>query len=283
MTRVIEQLQPPPLALSPEQARAGHASFEFLGVRMNPVTFDQMLDAMGKAIAARRRFLLANHNAHSAYLYHRSPGLRRFFGRADLVYVDSMPLVKMARCLGHPIHADCRVTLVDYFEPLLEHAAREKWNIFFVGARPGVAERGFAPFMKRWPDLRVTMHHGYFDATSGSTENEEILSAINAAEADLLLAGLGMPRQEEWIEQNAARLNTPVIWPIGGTLDYFAGEVKTPPRWMGRAGLEWFYRLCSEPSRLWTRYLLEPWALTPRLARDVWHCVWRSNGRARRR
>ncbi|HEU4751959.1 MAG TPA: WecB/TagA/CpsF family glycosyltransferase, partial [Armatimonadota bacterium] len=86
----------------------------------------------------------------------------------------------------------------------------------------------------------------------------------------------GMPRQERWIVDNLERLpEGTVVFDLGALMDLFAGALPVPPRWVGRAGLEWLYRLCTHPRRVWRRYLLEPWFLLPHLARDV--------ARARRR
>jgi N-acetylglucosaminyldiphosphoundecaprenol N-acetyl-beta-D-mannosaminyltransferase len=101
--------------------------------------------------------------------------------------------------------------------------------------------------------------HGYFDP--GGEENERVLRAIEAFAPDVLLVGMGMPRQEHWIMDNLDRLGSTVLLPCGASIDYVAGEIPTPPRWAGRWGLEWLYRLLAEPGRLWKRYLIEPWFL----------------------
>ena len=93
------------------------------------------------------------------------------------------------------------------------------------------------------------MSGGYFDARYGSSENEALLGRINAYRPDLLMVGMGMPRQEIWTQENFARLNADVILSsIGAAFDYIAGAVPTPPRWSGRMGLEWFFRLAHEPA-----------------------------------
>jgi N-acetylglucosaminyldiphosphoundecaprenol N-acetyl-beta-D-mannosaminyltransferase len=81
---------------------------------------------------------------------------------------------------------------------------------------------------------------------------------------------MGMPRQEIWVLNNLEKLHAKVILTCGACMDYIAGEIPTPPRWMGRVGLEWLYRLLSEPGRLWKRYLVEPWFLGGLLVRDLW-------------
>jgi N-acetylglucosaminyldiphosphoundecaprenol N-acetyl-beta-D-mannosaminyltransferase len=110
--------------------------------------------------------------------------------------------------------------------------------------------------------------HGYFDANPESQENERVLNAIEAYKPHILMVGMGMPRQEYWIQQNLKRLCANVILPAGAAIDYVAGAVPTPPRWAGRLGLEWAFRLTAEPQRLWRRYLVEPWSILGVVAQD---------------
>lgn len=84
------------------------------------------------------------------------------------------------------------------------------------------------------------------------------------------MVGMGMPRQEHWVVEYHERIEANVIWLVGACFDYVAGAIPTPPRWMGRVGLEWLYRLYSEPQRLASRYLLEPWSLVPLMISDLW-------------
>ncbi len=82
-----------------------------------------------------------------------------------------------------------------------------------------------------------------------------------------------MPRQEHWTIDHRDRIEANATIMVGAAFDYIAGTIPTPPRWMGRIGLEWLYRLLSEPQRLANRYLIEPWALLPLMISDVWQCV----------
>ncbi len=105
------------------------------------------------------------------------------------------------------------------------------------------------------------MRHGHFDSAPEGPQNAAVLDSIRAFEPDVLFVGMGMPRQEAWILQNRAALGRCVIFPVGAAFDYEAGAIPTPPRWTGRLGIEWMFRLAAEPRRLCRRYLLEPWSL----------------------
>jgi N-acetylglucosaminyldiphosphoundecaprenol N-acetyl-beta-D-mannosaminyltransferase len=124
--------------------------------------------------------------------------------------------------------------------------------------------------MKEFPSLDLRVHHGYFDSRPGCYENLEILSRINAYRPHVLMVGMGMPHQEHWILDNLDQLDANAILPVGACMDYVAGHISTPPRWMGRMGLEWLYRFSCEPKRLGRRYLIEPLFIIRLLAKEIW-------------
>jgi N-acetylglucosaminyldiphosphoundecaprenol N-acetyl-beta-D-mannosaminyltransferase len=171
-----------------------------------------------------------------------------------------MPLVALGRLYGYPLQREQRVTNADWTYPLMELAAGHGWRVFNVGSPKGVAEKGAAELRKLYPALQLEVSDGYFDARRDSAENEALVQRINAYKPDLLMVGMGMPRQEFWTQENYARLEAHVILSSNGAaFDYIAGAVPTPPRWAGRMGVEWLFRLVNEPRRLFTRYLVEPW------------------------
>jgi N-acetylglucosaminyldiphosphoundecaprenol N-acetyl-beta-D-mannosaminyltransferase len=109
---------------------------------------------------------------------------------------------------------------------------------------------------------------GYFDPTQNSAENQAVLDSIRSFHPNVLLVGMGMPRQETWLLENLDGINTNAVYCCGAMMDYLTGNIPTPPRWMGQIGLEWLYRLLSEPNRLWRRYLVEPWTVLGIVARE---------------
>jgi len=141
----------------------------------------------------------------------------------------------------------------------MAQAAQRGWRVFYLGSKPGVAERGAEILQQRFSGLQIATAHGYFDARPDSQENQAILAAINTYQPHVLMVGMSMPRQEHWVLDNLDRLRANAILPAGAAIDYVAGAVPTPPRWAGRWGLEWLFRLVAEPGRLWRRYFVEPW------------------------
>lgn len=233
-------------------------AYSFLGVTVQDLTLDGLKALVRKAADGHGKCVVGHHNLHSLYIYHRDPTFRKFYGRADYVHIDGMPLVWVGKLLGYPLKRENRLTSVDWLAPVLTECAAKNLRVFFLGSKPGVARKAAAHFVAGIPDLQVETHHGYFDADVESPENEQVLRLINGYRPHVLMVGMGMPHQERWILENVDRIEASVTWSLGGFMDYFAGESPTPPRWMGRLGLEWLYRLLSEPRRLWRRYLLEP-------------------------
>lgn len=240
-----------------------------LGAEVDLVTPDEMLAAVAERVAARSPAVIANHNAHSLHLFRRSTALRAFFETADLIEVDSTPLIAWGRLLGLPISRAHRCTYLDWREAFWRMAQAQGWRVFFVGGAPGVADRACARLRAQWPGIALDCQHGFFDARPTSAENLALVTRITAFAPDIIFVGMGMPRQEEWILANRATIPRGVMFSIGAAFDYEAGVQVAAPRWMGRLGLEWLFRLASQPRRLAERYLVEPWSLLPAAVEDL--------------
>jgi N-acetylglucosaminyldiphosphoundecaprenol N-acetyl-beta-D-mannosaminyltransferase len=129
--------------------------------------------------------------------------------------------------------------------------------LYFLGAKPGVAEKFAQDLKRQFPQIKIVgMQHGYFDKTAGCSENIAVIQAINNAHPDLLVIGLGMLTQERWLSENWQDLNARVALPVGAMFDYLAGVSPRAPSWMTDHGLEWLGRLLVEPRRLAERYLV---------------------------
>ncbi len=213
--------------------------------------------------------VIANHNSHSLFLLRRSASLRAFFEEADLIQIDSTPLIAWGRLLGLPLSRALRSTYLDWRDDFWNLAHGRQWRVFYLGGAPGVAEAAARKLCERWTGVTIAAHDGYFDSAPGSAENGAVLDQIKAFEPDILFVGMGMPRQEAWVWENRQALTRGVIFTVGAAFDYEAGVQATPPRWTGKLGLEWMARLIAQPRRLAARYLLEPWALIGPALEDV--------------
>lgn len=239
---------------------------EILGIPFSCWRESELTRWIGRRIAeGRRRLTVGNLNLHALYLARKVPRMAEFLRQATIVHIDGMGVVAAARFLGIPIRAKHRITYVDWAVPLARAATAGDWRVFFLGSRPGVGEKARETLAEQVPGFSMGVHHGYFDARAGSADAEAVLARINRFEPDLLLVGMGMPRQESWTLDHLGRLNAGVTLMAGACMDYVAGTARTPPRWLGPLGLEWAFRLLCDPRRLARRYLVEPWALAPAL------------------
>ena len=265
------------VAYSPQRHRLGGEPpwYRLLGVRVHALSMEALTVAVVEGVRSGQRRIIANHNLHSIYLHQRDEKFRAFYARAYLVHVDGMSLILAGRLLGLPLGREHRVTYVDWIDPLLATAAAERWRVLFLGSDVQVGFRGSAALRQRHPGLVLETLPGFFDATRDGEENRAVLRRIHAFGPQLLMVGMGMPRQEHWILDNLGDLPGCVVLTAGATVDYAAGAIPTPPRWAGRFGLEWWFRLIAEPRRLWKRYLLEPWCVLPLLTAELVATRWR--------
>lgn len=239
-------------------------SYDVLGVDVAAVTSEELTELVFQA--GERPRIFAHMNLHGLYLLGRSAPMHSLLKDAYLVHVDGMPVVWIGRLLGHPFARSHRVTYVDWLPHLLRRADQERARVFFLGGKPGTGERVAHLIESQYPAIRFAHHHGYL--TEGA-DHLRVLEVIRAFRPDVLFVGMDMPRQEDWIARNLARLPTCAVLPCGACFDYFAGLIPTPPRFLGRVGLEWLFRLATEPRRLWRRYILEPVMLLPRVIEAI--------------
>lgn len=200
---------------------------------------------------------------------------------ANLVTPDGAGILWATTILHHPLKE--RVTGIDIIQGICKLAAKKAYSIYLLGASPGVAKEASLKLTQKYPGLKIIgNHHGYFHATSLSDEtvkpqmhknkvnsgtegiakgmdikynerNEEakIIQEINNKKPDILLVGMGVPRQEKWIAGNlkSKRLNVPVCMGVGGSFDVLSGKIPRAPLWMQRHGMEWVYRFIKQPKR----------------------------------
>ncbi|MEW6047908.1 MAG: WecB/TagA/CpsF family glycosyltransferase, partial [Bacillota bacterium] len=245
-----------------EQGGGQPGPYEILGLPVHPVGLEEAAALVTRWVQERDGASgLLRHvvtlNPEMVMRARKDPGLAGVVSRAELVVPDGIGVVWAARMLGRP--ALGRVPGVELAERCLRELARLNLPVFLVGGEPpgpdgpGVAEEAARRLQAR-PDLaglRVAgTHHGYF--AFGSDEEERLLRAIEAARPALLLVGMGVPRQEAWIDHRRERLRRAVRVAIGvgGSLDVWAGRTRRAPPAVRRLGLEWLFRAATQPWRL---------------------------------
>lgn len=240
-----------------------------LGGVVDPITPGEMLAATEAFVAGGGTAVIANHNSHSLFLLARTPALRAFFDDADLVQIDSRPMILWGRLMGLPVGREHRSTYLDWRDAFWATVRDRGWRVFHVGGARGVGERAAAAIRKAWPGVNLAEHCGYFDVDPMSAQSIALRRDIAAFDPDIILVGMGMPRQEQWIAANRPLIGRGVFFPVGAAFDYEAGVQAAAPRWTGKVGLEWLFRLLSQPRRLAFRYLVEPWFLAPAALADI--------------
>ncbi len=211
------------------------------------------LDDVERLVDEKRGGTVFTPNVNHVILAERDGALREAYESASLSLVDGKPVLWAARALGSPLPE--KVSGSDFVPALMEVAARRGFGVYLLGGAPGSAEEAARELSAR--GVRVVG----FDAPQIPAEVPAeilppIVDAIRRASPDLVLVGLGAPKQERLAAAIAERVRPAVLLGVGATIDFIAGVVPRSPRWMSEAGLEWLYRLAREPRRLWRRYLL---------------------------
>lgn len=244
-----------------------------LPLRLGPVT---PLDSagvcdwiLGTKSAGTRAHVLANLNLHALYLSLEEGPVERLTRSSEVILIDGWPILQLARASAprtdRPTARE-RVGSTDWLQELISRDP--ELRVVAIGGTPETATRMRDHVLERTQSLRWRAFDGYEFREQG--DSSEFEGGLHSAlkDAQLVLVGLGMPRQEAWILENLEYLDRDaVVANVGGCFDYFAGTQRLAPRWMGSLGLEWLFRLVHSPRRLAGRYLIEPLLLIGRLLR----------------
>lgn len=190
--------------------------------------------------------------------------LKEVFRRSHLVVPDSIGILLAGKILGKPLAE--RVPGIDLMYQLFALCQKERYSIYLLGAKPGVAAQAAENIRRQFPRLNIAgTHHGYF------TDREEdlVIEEICSQKPDILFVGLNIPHQELWIDQRLNSLGVPVMIGVGGSFDVISGRIKRAPAAMQKLGLEWLWRTIVEPWRV-KRIILLPVFLW-HIYRQKWH------------
>ncbi len=232
------------------------ARLNTFGFFSHPGTLEQYLALITKHIDKRDPLSVFYHNQHTIYSYFTNKRLKRCYQRATVI-ADGMCVVLLCKLSGFACTRDHRLTYVDFIMPLMQTAKEKQWRVFHVGQQSEVLDKALETLRTNVPGLQIQGHHGYFDQDPDSAESIKVIDQINSDATDLLLVGFGTPQQEYWIDAHRNRIAAPVVMSCGACMEYVGGAVRTPPRWMGRIGLEWSFRLLENPKRFAHRYTIQ--------------------------
>jgi N-acetylglucosaminyldiphosphoundecaprenol N-acetyl-beta-D-mannosaminyltransferase len=229
---------------------------ELFGIQFNNFDFRDLADYLENTVAAGEPTYLLTCNVDHVMCMQKDALFRRIYRDAHAVVADGMPIVWTSRLAGKSLKQ--RVAGSDLLTELGLWLEAKRYRLFFLGAAEGVAEEARRRLLERFPALSIV---GCYSPPYGfetmEDENRKIVAMIREAKPDILLVGVGAPKQEKWIYRHYREYGVPVSIGVGATFDFLAGKVKRAPVWMQRAGLEWSWRLMCEPGRLWRRYLVQ--------------------------
>jgi len=224
-----------------------------LGVRINAISLSEAVGEMASWIDSRSRHYVNICTVHTVMECNQNPTLRNIVNNSGISTPDGMPLVWLCRYHGYSYVT--RVYGPDLMLALCRHSISRGYKHFFYGGADGVAQELAIELEKRYPGLQVTGTHSPPFSEAGEMEDPEVIERINSTTPDVVWVGLGTPKQDYWVARHRPYLNASVLIAVGAAFDFHTGRVKQAPEWMMRTGLEWLFRFCMEPRRLWRRYL----------------------------
>lgn len=240
----------------------------FLNLAFDDVGFDDVVKVVSSHVESREPGYMASVNLDILVRADRDPFAREAFMGADLLLMDSQPLMRLAARAGTP----CREKLSgsDLMPRVCAEAARRGWSVLFVGGAPGVPERAAANLVSANPGLKVagtiSPEYGFERVPEKLTR---IASQIRSSNADIMFLCLGAPKSEKILHGYLGDFGVPFSLCVGAAVDFAAGNVKRAPVWMQRAGLEWLYRFSQEPRRLFRRYFVDSWHFLAMLGKHL--------------
>jgi N-acetylglucosaminyldiphosphoundecaprenol N-acetyl-beta-D-mannosaminyltransferase len=228
----------------------GRHTVTLLGCRIDALTLDETVDRVDRLVACGGPSQAMLVNADILLQVRDDSRLRAIASECNLVSADGQSVVWAARLLGKALPE--RVAGPDLFDALLALAATKSYTVYLLGAKPGIADTAKRVAMAAHPGLRVVgVHHGYF-----AMDDESVVDSVRQVRPQMLFVGMSSPRKEYWVSENLGRLDVPFVLGVGGTFDVVAGVVSRAPEILQTLGLEWAFRLCQEPRRMWKRYLV---------------------------
>ncbi|PZW38689.1 N-acetylglucosaminyldiphosphoundecaprenol N-acetyl-beta-D-mannosaminyltransferase [Humitalea rosea] len=255
------------------QEEAAPERVSILGVDVSAVTMHQATATIERWIRSREQHYVCITGVHGVMESQRDPDLLAIHNAAGLVTPDGVPLVWMSHWLGHP--AVERVYGPDLMRRISAISASKGYRQFYYGSRPETVRNLTAALTRDCPGLDVVGGLSPPFRALTAEEDEAEVAQINAAGADIIWVGLSTPKQERWMAKHVGRLTAPVLIGVGAAFDFLAGEKPQAPLWMQRNGLEWAFRMASEPRRLAGRYIRNNPAFVVRALGQLATQAWR--------
>jgi N-acetylglucosaminyldiphosphoundecaprenol N-acetyl-beta-D-mannosaminyltransferase len=220
------------------------------GANMDAMTMDETVAEIDRRIAQGQFTQHVVINVAKIVQMQDDAELAAAVQACDVINIDGAGIVIGGRFLGLDIPE--RVAGIDLFDRLLEYGEYSGKSVYLLGATEEVINKTVQAVTQKYPGLKIAgYHHGYF-----WDDEESVVAKIRASGAELLFVGIGSPLKERFIDKWRNEFGVLFAMGVGGTFDVVSGKVRRAPKWMQRAGLEWFFRVLQEPRRMWKRYLV---------------------------
>lgn len=229
---------------------------KFLNTEIDNLTMNEAIEEIDKLILKRKNSYIVTPNVDHIVKLESDEEFKEVYKEADLILTDGMPLIWISKLKATPIKE--KVSGSDLFPKVCELASKKGYSIFLLGAAEGVAVQAAKNLKNKFNKLNIV---GTYSPSYGfekkDDEIKKIIKIINKANPDILAVGVGAPKQEKFIYKFKDELNVPISLAIGASIDFEAGNIDRAPLFMQKFGLEWFYRLCKEPKRMFKRYIID--------------------------
>ncbi len=230
-----------------------------LGIEIDNLSMPQVLQRIDSFVRSGRSHVIVTPNVDHLVKLQKDAHFRHVYRIASLALPDGQLVIWASRFLGTPLSH--KVSGSDLLPRLCRHAAARGHTLFFLGGRPGAAMLAARKLQEQNPTLVIAgIYCPPYGFEHDARENGKIIRMIRDARPDIVLVGLGAPKQEKWVSAHMTEYDAPVSIGIGASFEFASETIRRAPRWMQSAGLEWMCRLIREPRRLWKRYLVDDMA-----------------------
>lgn len=232
------------------------ARMRLMNTEIDNLTMDETLDAIDSLIKEDNCSYVVTPNVDHIVQLEKDEELKRVYENASLILTDGKPLIWISNWYKTPIKE--KISGSDLFPRVCDLAAKKGYTMYLLGAAEGVADKAAKNLMNKYKGLNIVgTYSPPFGFEKDKLELKKIERQIQEVHPDILIVGLGCPKQEKYMYHHCKELDVPISFGLGASIDFEAGNIKRAPRWMSEHALEWLYRITQDPKRLAKRYLVD--------------------------
>lgn len=232
------------------------ARIKFMNTDIDNLTMAETLNEIDKLIQKKNCSYVVTPNVDHIVRLEKDEELQKVYKNASLILTDGKPLIWISKWYKTPIKE--KISGSDLFPTVCELAANKNYTMYLLGAAEGVADTAAKNLMQKYKGLNIVgTYSPPFGFEKDKKELDKIKEQIQKVHPDILIVGLGCPKQEKFMYYHCKELGVPISFGLGASIDFEAGNIKRAPKWMSNHGLEWLYRFSKEPKRLFKRYFVD--------------------------